>query len=143
MTCLTLFLIYVLISASRIQPRFKITINFARKKNNELVNNNNRGFIKNIPFDKHMWFLITGSNCTLEQEIQTISEMSLPHVLAMVSTTESQCPIHIPSPFLCMPATTSKCFAWVLWVWVWAGQNFKKLHPLRSTLSIWLMGIGG
>lgn len=142
MTCLTLFLIYVLISAPRIQPRFKITINFAWK-NNELVNNNNRGFIKNIPFARQMWFVITGSNCTLEQEIQTMSEMSLPHVLAMVSTAESWCPTHIPSPFLCMAATTSKCFAWVGWVWVWAGQKFKELHPLRSTLSIWLMGLGG
>lgn len=56
-------------------------------------------------------------------------------MLAVTSTTDGQCPIHIPSPFLCRLTMTSKWFAWVGWVWAWAGQKFKEWHPLGSDLK--------
>lgn len=59
-----------------------------------------------------MWFLITGSDSALlEQENQAVPETSLLHMLVVASTTAGQCPIHIPSPFLCMPTVTSEWFA--------------------------------
>ena len=63
------------------------------------------------------------------------SEVAFLQMLAMTSTTDSQCPIHIPSPFLCRLTMTSKWFAWVDRVWEWAGQKFKEWCPLGSDLK--------
>ena len=63
------------------------------------------------------------------------SEVAFLQMLAVTSTTDGQCPIHIPSPFLCRLTMTSEWFAWVGRLWAWAGQKFKEWRPLGSDLK--------
>lgn len=83
-----------------------------------------------------MWFLISCSNSAYWKK--KIRQFLL-HMLVVASTTEGQCPIHIPPLFLCMPTMTSKWFSWVSLVWTWAGQKFKNYIPWDglSTYDWW------